>query len=76
MSPRSRQTSTERDDELRRLTREHVAMLLQDDLQGQSEWLKETWQEATGNGERKIVANELVNIIQWLRAGPSGGATT
>jgi hypothetical protein len=53
--------------ELQKTTREGVLYLLESDLKGGSENLKDVYEEAVDHDELKVVNAELERIVRWLK---------
>lgn len=49
--------------ELRRCAREHVKGIIEDDLKGRSENLKETWEQCENKADIEVVNDELRRIM-------------
>jgi len=59
-------TMKKRTAELQERAREGVADLIQSDLDGHSENLKEVWEETFDSGEQEVVTAELKRIVHFL----------
>lgn len=57
-----------REAELQKMTRHHLVNIIEDDLTGNAENLKEVWEQTNGKKEQEIVNRELRRIVALLEA--------